>query len=196
MQTARANSLSTCPTPIAAVRARCAFTLLEVMIVIVVMSILAIGVVPALSSASGAQSAGAAHEVERVLLLARAKAMATSTPHAVRLETSPSSLQLCWRNPTSGDVEGAIANDGQEWPVQLLSGRFGNARITSVEVDGLSSAPSVVWFGFNGLPQTRSDDGDFIANATRNAAITISDGSVVTVIAKTGAVTVSFGGAP
>ena len=196
MQTARANSPSTYPTPIAAVRARCAFTLLEVMIVIVVMSILAIGVVPALSSASGAQSAGAAHEVERVLLLARAKAMATSTPHAVRLETSPSSLQLCWRNPTSGDVEGAIANDGQEWPVQLLSGRFGNARITSVEVDGLSSVPSVVWFGFNGLPQTRSDDGDFIANATRNAAITISDGSVVTVIAKTGAVTVSFGGAP
>lgn len=196
MQTVRVNSPSTCPTPIAAVRARCAFTLLEVMIVIVVMSILAIGVVPALSSASGAQSAGAAHEVERVLLLARAKAMATSTPHAVRLETSPSSLQLCWRNPTSGDVEGAIANDGQEWPVQLLSGRFGNARITSVEVDGLSSVPSLVWFGFNGLPQTRSDDGDFVANATRNAAITISDGSVVTVVAKTGAVTVSFGGAP
>ncbi len=195
MATARAQILSTRPTPIKAVRARCAFTLLEVMIVIVVMSILAIGVVPALSSASGAQGAGAAHEVERVLLLARAKAMATSTPHAVRFETTPSSLQLCWRSPTTGDVEGALANDGQEWPVQLLSGRFGNARLTSIEVDGLSSEPAVIWFGFNGLPEARSDGGELIGNATRNSVVTISDGSVVTVVAKTGAVTVSFGGA-
>jgi prepilin-type N-terminal cleavage/methylation domain-containing protein len=173
-----------------------AFTLLEVMIVIVVMSILAITIVPALSSAQGAQGAGAANEIERMLLLARAKAMATSVSHAVRFDAEQSSLQLCWREPTSGNVEGVVANDGQEWPIQLLAGRFGTVQLTSAQVDGLSSQPVWVWFAFNGVPELRNGNGVRIADATRDAVITLSDGSVVTVVAKTGAVTVSFGGAP
>lgn len=166
------------------------------MIVIVVMSILAITIVPALSSAQGAQGAGAAKEIERMLLLARAKAMATSVSHAVRFDTQQSSVQLCWREPGSGDVQGIIANDGKEWPIQLLAARFGNVQLTSAQVDGLSSQSALVWFAFNGVPELRNSDGVRIADATRDAVITLSDGSVVTVVAKTGAVTVSFGGAP
>lgn len=172
------------------------FTLLEVMIVITVMAIMAITVVPALSSARGAQGAGAAQEVERMLLVARARAMATGTAHAVRFESSPSSMQMLWRNPQTSGVEPALANDGQPWPVQLFSSRFGNVQIKNVEVEGLSSDAALVWFAFNGVPELRNDNGTRIGPASSDSIITLSDGSTVNVIAKTGAVTISFGGAP
>lgn len=173
-----------------------AFTLLEVMIVVGVMSILAIAVVPAMSSARGAQSAGAAREIERMLLLARAKAMSSGVSHCVNLRTSPSSLQICWRNPETAAVEPIIANDGNSWHPQPFAARFGSVRVSSVEVNGIAGDSAMVWFSFNGVPESRRNDGVRLGSATHDAVVTLSDGSVVTVVAKTGAVTVAFGGAP
>ena len=182
--------------PLAGRRVRCAFTLLEVMIVVVVMSILAISVAPALSSAKGAQGLGATKEVERMLLMARAKAMASSVPHAVRFDTTPSSLQLCWRNPDSGAREGAVGSDGMACSPQLLSARFGNIHITNVEIDGYSGSPGYVWFAFDGLPELRDSSAVRQGTATRDAVITLSDGGKVYVTAGTGSVRVVYGGTP
>lgn len=192
---ARMNAGQACEPEMGWRRCR-AFTLMEVMIVIVVMSLLAIGVVPALSSASGAQRAGAAIEIERMLHLARARAMATSTPHAVRIQTNPSSLQVCWRNPSTGAIAGVVGGDGLEARPQLLAARFGSTRIRDVEIDGVTGDSGDIWFAFNGVPELRNSIGTRIGPATRDARITLDDGSVVTVVAATGAVTVGHGGSP
>lgn len=175
---------------------RCAFTLLEVMIVIVIMGILAVSVAPAISSARGAQGAGATREVERVLLLARARAMASSIPYAVSVDTNPSSLRLCWRNPDTGSLEGAVGSDGVLCPKQPLSARFGSVRITNVQIDGYSGSSGVVWFAFDGTPELRNASAVRQGPATQDAVITLSDGGKVYVVASTGAVRVEFGGAP
>lgn len=173
-----------------------AFTLIEMLVVIVIMGIIAVSVVPAVTSAGEARAAGAAQEIDRTLQLARARAMATSVPHGVSIHTAPSSVQMCWRNPTSGSLEPALASDGAPWPAQLLSSRFGNVRVTSVEIEGVASDLGTIWFAFDGSPELRDSAATRLDAASQDGIVTLSDGSTITVIAGTGAVVVHIGGAP
>jgi prepilin-type N-terminal cleavage/methylation domain-containing protein len=168
---------------------RSGFTLLEVTIVVAIVAILSISAVPAFDTLRETRRAGAVKEVERSLLLARAKALSTGRPYGVEVNLSTHALRQVWIEKPGDAVTPAPAagTDGSQW--FSLPEHFPDSQITGfTQGDASTGSSAVVWFDDNGAPVMREEDGARVGSYSSDALITLTGGRAVRVRRLSGAV--------
>lgn len=156
-----------------------AFTLLEVMAVIAIMSILALAVVPSIRSAESARADAAAREVQRMIVGARDRSIATGRSHGLGISAGSSSLRLL--ELRDGTVHTPPAWNGlPEPPLQLGIAYPGVALASFVSGDGSTTTTSL-WFAADGTPLSRSALGVAQPAWTSDAVLTLTTGHSVTI---------------
>lgn len=102
-------------------RSRAGFTLLELLVTVTLAGILLLATVPSILEASRhLRLTTAAHEVARVLHLARSHAVRHSAHVGVRFTTDPASGAVSWTLYRDGDGDGVLSRDiatGRDAPV-------------------------------------------------------------------------------
>ncbi len=170
----------------AAAAARRAFTLAELVAVMVVTGILAAGAVPAMRSVESVRERALAAEVQRRLSFARSWAAATGRPTGLRIESSTGALTLV-RIAADGDpptnLPAASGAPGASW---FIARQFPGAAILSVRHGDNTLGAGTIWFGADGEPQIRDRNGAFLQEFTTDAQITVSGPSTITVRQVTG----------
>lgn len=164
------------------------FSLIEAIIVVVIIGILAASAAPMIGSQGELRERAAATEVGASLQTARAFAMATGDPCGLRVRVTAESIELVtWNTETQqreplADLAGAPAVEmafAEHFPGVHL------ARAT----DGQGDADEVVvWFGHDGAPQWRESNGTLIGIAEADAEIEFGEGTLVRVLAVSGAI--------
>lgn len=139
---------------------RHAFTLVELMVVVLLMSIVSVTVLPAMGNVQLMREGAARDEVIRFIDVARARALASGEPVGVGVGLQLSSLSMV-RVAETGGVQ--ILTDP-------LTGRqrrvFISAMYSGVTLEGLlhgdgSSGSGMIWFDYEGAPHTRDQFGAF-----------------------------------
>lgn len=170
-----------------------AFTLLEMMVVVVIASVIAVSVIPALSRMDDARRGAAVSEVSRLLEFARARAMASGRPTGVRFSRTGSIVTLHVVE-TDGSVSEMISPLGTESEPMDLSGKFGavleRVSVPAPVVSGTVADTSTVWFDHTGEPQSRSTSGVLVGDLTSDASIVLEDAGSIVVRARSGLVEV------
>lgn len=167
---------------------RRAFSLVELVAVMAVLGVLSIAAIPALGSLSESRRRGAAAEVERRLMLARAWAQSTGQPAGLRVNTSSGQLDLLrvatpGASPTPMPGPTGSADSGSS---VIISQLYTGVSIASVSVS--PAGDSAVWFAYDGTPHVRSSAGVEVGTLSADAAITIQSGPTVSVRVLTGLV--------
>lgn len=158
-----------------------AFTLLEVMIVVVIMGIVSFTVVPSLSLVREANEHAALREVERSMVLARSWAMATGRPTACLPDVAAGELTMWTLEPGAGAPSRALDALGTPREVVSLPARFAGVSISGVS-GGLSHASGErLWFAFDGTPEVRDEAGNRVRALEESVQITLSAGGSVVV---------------
>lgn len=161
---------------------------MEMVCVVAVMGVLGATGVPALRAMDRARHSAAAWEVERVLVLSRARAMATARPTGVVLSEGGDRLWVVEIASAGAVPSAALDVFGQEPPAMDLSSVYAGAVVESfVNGDG-GPLNRVVWFNHRAQPQVRSADGSSPAAFSVDATYTMNSGSVVRVRRHSGAV--------
>lgn len=170
-------------------RRRHGFSILELSVVVAILALLSVTAVPALSTVRAAtQEAGAQH-VERLLLTARAQALATGRPWGMEVNYTTQQVRLVYI-PTSGAPPVPAPARGlatAEWTT--LSTAYAGAAITDITfADGSSNASGVIWFDSNADPAVRAGNGVRTGDATADPELVFAGGRTITVDRRTGAV--------
>jgi prepilin-type N-terminal cleavage/methylation domain-containing protein len=171
-------------------RARRAFSLVELLAVIIIMGITAAVAAPAFVAMRDATRQALAGEVERMLMVARARAMTQGKPHGVRIETAtltPLHINTLGAAPTA-----PTGVDGMPMPPVVIAEEFRGASLTSlVAGDGVATLSSgfTVWFGKDGTPQLRQSSGTLIGPWSQDMVVSVLGGATVSVHSGTGAIT-------
>ncbi len=159
------------------------------MVVVAIIAILSATAIPALSSLQGARQAAAAQEVERMLLTARAQAMATGRPWGVEFDYAEQRARFVSIS-TVGGVPSAAPAPGKgsaDW--LSVPGQYPGASISNLILsDGASNTSGTIWFDTTGSPAIRNSGGTRIADATTDADISFAGGVRVGVDQLTGAI--------
>ncbi|MEM9065662.1 MAG: prepilin-type N-terminal cleavage/methylation domain-containing protein [Planctomycetota bacterium] len=161
------------------------FTLLEVTVVVLVITLLTITVTPAIRGLDSARAAAASEEVARRLVLARSSSMASGKPTG--LSVAPSSGQfLLLEIPTSGgmpsartDVLGAVE---EAFEIEAL---YGIELAGFTAPDG-TTGDGVIWFGYDGTPQSRDANGTLVGPATGDTLIELGTPTAWSIIVRRG----------
>lgn len=169
---------------------RRAFSLVELLAVIIIMGITAAVAAPAFVGMRDATRESLANEIERSLLVARSRAMTQGRPHGVRIDaTSITPLHIASLGVAPSAPTGA---DGMPMAPMVIAEAYRGASVQSlVAGDGTSTLASgfTVWFGNDGTPELRQANGTRIGPWTQDASITVLGGAGVTVKAVSGAIT-------
>lgn len=167
---------------------RGAFTLIELIAVLVIAGILAATISPVMDSIRRTRDAGFAREIVRRLLLARAHAAATGQPAGVRFTAATQSVSML--RITSGGAAPTpmpSANGGAPAPAaDALGALFPGASMTAVSISGPTG--DTIWFDYEGTPHLRTTAGAYAGPLAADATITISGGRTITIHAVTGMV--------
>lgn len=171
----------------AAIGARRAFSLLELVAVMVIAGILAVSAVPAMSSLADARADAAARELHRDLSFARQRAVATGTRAWVVFDAAAGSWTVLAEDPSSPGRSGATAvtdpATGAALVRRLGASSFGGVSMLSAAFDG---APEV---GFDWLGRPlNSGEADLAALGT----VQLTGGRSVSVVPGTGLVTLTL----
>lgn len=165
---------------------RRAYTIFELLIVVVILGIVGASAVPVLSQSAEATRAASKDEVVRYFEYARSRAMSAGAPVGVRVNISQATLEIIAINDigvietitdqiSSGSMEANLASD------------YAGAAIQSfVNGDG-SQGNGTVWFDYQGVPHIRDDSsGSFDSLSAQSATLTLSTGVSIGVHAQTG----------
>jgi hypothetical protein len=157
--------------------------------VIIMIALLSVGAIPALSTLGETRRAAAAQEFERLLLTARAQAMATGRAWGVEYASGPPRVRIV-RIPTTGAMpEAAPASGTGPMPWMSLSAAYPGVDVQGLDRgDGASVSSGTIWFDNSGLPALRAANGTRQGPATRDAIITLRGGATVRVRQGTGLV--------
>lgn len=168
--------------PLSAARA---FTLVELMFVVMLMGILAVSVIPAMGNVTQMRAGAARDDLSRTLEFARSQAMSIGQPVGVRIDPEESTLELVGIDSV-GEI--IVLNDPLTTKPRIvsISDSYSGAEITGL--DGVEDDNAVIWFDFDGTPHTRSGDGSFIAFNDDPVEILINDDLLVVVHAYSGMV--------
>lgn len=172
--------------PTRSIRRR-AFTILELVVVIVVMAILAGSVIPAISSMEDARGAAAAQEVQRRLQFCRQNALAVGEATGLRITMGTGEFEMLSKRP-GGIAQASRDPLGQLSEPWYLPRAFPGVSIASIVHSDGSTGSGTIWFSFEGEPQTRDADGESPVSASQDAVITLSNGLTIAVRRLTGLV--------
>ncbi len=151
-----------------------AFTILELMVVVVLMSILAVAVLPALGSLDEARRGGAADEVERTLVLARSLAMASGEPTGVEIDLAAQRFALVRITASGASPEPALDALSQPAAPVQMGATFPQVQILSLTQGDGSGGSGTIWFRFDGAPEVRAINGTLVGPFTQDALVTLS----------------------
>ncbi len=146
------------------------FTLIELAAVMVVVSIIAVSAAPVLSRVADTRTGALAGEVERLLGLARSRALSSGNPAGVRFDQGDQTLELVEA------PEGVALRSFME--TYDIPQRAMGTRLASVTI---GDNQSTLWFASDATPHTRSDAGVFIENIDEDAAFAVEGGPTVLV---------------
>lgn len=163
-----------------------AFTLVELMVVVVMVSLLAAVVTPGLSAVRDTQRGAGADEVRRMLRTAQQLARASGLPHGVWVDATDERVRVM-RYESDGTVNPAVDAMGSEFPVRSLLKDFAGLEVASVDAgDGNVVSEAVLWFDYRGRPQTRDADGSGAQSATDEPTLEFVGSDPITVDRVTG----------
>ncbi len=146
------------------------YTLIELASVLVVASILAATAAPALSRMQRDRASGLAREAQRLLTVARDRALDAGVPAGIRFDTAQQvahaiEIVSIGASPTPFREPAPV---GQRFPGVVISGLDAEGRTTDT-----------LWFSAEGTPHLRDEAGTFVANLTAQATLTTDGGSVI-----------------
>lgn len=166
--------------------ARRAFTLAELVGVMILLSVLGAAAIPAFRTVERTREHALAREVQRRLSLARSWAASTGAPAGVTLDPAAGTITLM-RIVNAGDsptiLPTSTGDAGAPW---RIAADFPSAAILSVEHGDGASGAGTIWFDADGKPHLRDADGDYIADFTQDAVVTVSGPADITVRRLTG----------
>jgi prepilin-type N-terminal cleavage/methylation domain-containing protein len=169
-------------------RGRRAFTLLELSVVVAVVAVLSVSAIPALSSVNAARRAACAQHVERMLITARAQALATGRPQGVEFDFTGQRVRAVYL-PAGGSPTAAPSSGVGQSQWLDLAFAYPDSSITGItHADGSSNAGGTFWFDTDADLAVRNSSGVRTGNATADAQVTITGGYSVVVRRLTGAV--------
>ena len=163
-----------------------AFTLVELMVVVVMVSLLAAVVTPGLSAVRGTQQGAGTDEVRRMLRTAQQLARASGRPHGVWVDAANERVRTM-QLQADGTVGPALDGLGGDTPVRDLLKDFAGLDLGDVDPgDGDAVSEGVVWFDYRGRPETRNADGSNAQPATVEPTIAFVDFDPIVVDRVTG----------
>ncbi|MFT5424314.1 MAG: type II secretion system protein H [Phycisphaerales bacterium] len=149
-----------------------AFTLVELMIVVVMVSLLAAVVSPGLTAVRGTQQAAGTDDVRRMLRTAQQLARASGRPHGVWVDAANEKARMM-QLQADGTVAPALDGLGEDTPIRPLLEDFAGLELTDVDPgDGNAVSEAVLWFNYLGRPETRDADGSNAQLATTEPTLT------------------------
>ncbi|GJM18836.1 MAG: hypothetical protein DHS20C14_10490 [Phycisphaeraceae bacterium] len=154
---------------------RRAFSLIEILMVIVIMGVLAAVVVPGIGALDAQRQDAAIEEIKRSLRFARGSAMATGAPTGVQIQTSSGVVFDAVRiDPDTLALDGVPGPLGEDFPTRYLSSEFPGITLASVtNGDGSATTDETIWFKFDGTPHTRNGSGVFTSDNASDCAIEV-----------------------
>lgn len=166
---------------------RHAFTLVELMVVVLLMGIVAVTVVPAMDNVQMMRNGAARDDTMRLLELAKARALATGMPNGIEISLNSSSLTLVQIND-DGQVESVVDPLTYQSRTITLPITYSGVTIASmVNGDGVSGS-GTIWFDYEANPHTREQNGAFIELNDESALIELSSDEIIIVHAYSGVV--------
>ena len=164
---------------------RTAFSLFELVGVLVILGVLAGTAIPVVSSITGLKVEAVRAEVSASLVFARETAAATGLPTGVRMDIS--TQEMGYVQISALGAAPAPMLDVAGIPRQSVRvDRNGGAGFEGVTGASGVGADRIVWFGLAGVPQLRAADGSFSQEAPSDAVIAFTSGENLTVRAHTG----------
>lgn len=166
-----------------------AFTLVEMVAVVVIASILAAAVIPSVTRLGVMRESAGAWEVRRQLTYARERAIASGTPAGVRFVQADQTIELRSLSPAGGVT---TLNDalGRPEPMLPFAERF-SADFRADAVSPVAPAGedrSTLWFGHNGTPHARTNLGEHAGDLGDDFRVMVGGDAVVIVRAISGLV--------
>jgi prepilin-type N-terminal cleavage/methylation domain-containing protein len=159
-----------------------AFTIVELIIVLVVVGVVAAVALPSLASVGGSRSAIAARVMVRDVTYARERAIATGARTWVVFNVGASSYSVLGEDPANPGRFGALAlkdpaNPGRTYVQTLNTGEFAGVTLLSASFDGAAE------LGFTWLGQPLNSAQNPLAT---QGTVTLTGGRTVTVQVGTG----------
>lgn len=177
--------------PRASETSRPAFTLPELVAAVLIAGILAAGVLPAMARFDDARRSAATHEVRRLIVHARERAIATGRPVGAAFDDDAESVRLLTLDDL-GQPAALTTPLGDESAPLLLTPRFG-AALDRVLIPRPGLAPpgpaaTTLWFDHRGVPHHRSATGAHEGALEAPALIVLDHGDRLSVAAISGLV--------
>lgn len=168
-----------------------AFTLIELVAVIVILSVLSALAIPASLTLSSGRHAAAMRTVARDLAYARARAIASGSPVWVAFNIQQNAYALLADNPAAPGFANAqtITDPATGSPMSV---RLGTAELAGTSLLAASFAGSTA-LGFDRLGRPLATSGALLAS---DGAVTLSGSRQVTVLVPTGRIADNSGIAP
>lgn len=161
-----------------------AFTLVELLAVLLCAAILAATAAPALSGLGSARCAAAARRVQTDLAWARQRAMSSGATHWVAFSTAAQTWTVRAEDPAAPGKAGALTvtdpATGSPTLARLNLGEFAGVELTSVSIAGAAEV------GFDRLGRPLSASGSPLA---ADGVVTLTGGHTVRVLVGSGLVT-------
>jgi Tfp pilus assembly protein FimT len=152
--------------------------------VLTVLGVLSAVVTPALSRLQRTRESAFTVELVRELTLARAHADARGAPAGVRFELGAGTLEMV--QLSGGAIRAMLAPTGVERPAVLIAADFPGVSVESITHGDGGVGSGILWFGEDGIPQTRAADGTLIGPFSQDAVVLSTGGHAVTVRRKSG----------
>jgi prepilin-type N-terminal cleavage/methylation domain-containing protein len=170
-------------------RTKRAFTIIELVAVIVVASILAATVMPAVSRLGTMRESAGAWEIRRQLAYARERAVASGVPVGVRFSQADQTIELRAVSPAGG-VTALIDALGRPEAALPFADRFSSNFIADAVTVTLPANEdrTTIWFGHTGTPHARTALGVRAGDTSEDLRITVGDASTIVVASISGLV--------
>jgi prepilin-type N-terminal cleavage/methylation domain-containing protein len=164
-----------------------AFTLVELMVVVLLMSIVAVSVIPVIGNVQLMRNGAARDDAMRLLELAKARALATGLPNGVSVDLADSSLTLL-QITDAGQVETVVDPLTYQSRSIVLPAAYSGVSVESMVNGDGARGSGVIWFDFEANPHTRESNGEFTELNDEPAQIVLSSQEAVVVHAYSGLV--------